>query len=109
MYGIGGSGGRGLIDKVVLIVVLGSWLSLTLRAGISGGMRVRGGSGKSELRISVGGRPSLIVLCRRLSLKVWIIKSGRSANHIRWGVSRVGGTGMVRMSWEGIGRRGGEG
>jgi hypothetical protein len=104
MCGIGGRGGRRLIDKLILITVSVCRLGLTLGEGISCGvlMRVRG-SGKSELGLWVGScRPIVIVVCLGLSLTVWIIKS-RSANHVR--LSRISRTGMVGMTWEGIGGR----
>jgi hypothetical protein len=73
-------------------------------------VRVRGRTGgKTELGLCVGSCPIVIVRCLRLRLAFWIIKSRRSANHVRWGVSRIGRTGVVRMTWEGIGGGGGEG
>jgi hypothetical protein len=78
-------------------------------------MRIRGGSGESELGLSVSARPIGIILRRGLRLKVCIIKGRRSTDHVRWGMSRIGRTGMVRMAREGIrgargkGGRGGTG
>ena len=66
-------------------------------------MRVRGRTGKSKLGLCVGRCPVMIVWCLRLSLAVWIIKSRRCANHIRWGVSGISRAGVVRMTWERIG------
>jgi hypothetical protein len=76
MCGIGESRGRRPTDKLILIAVLGCRL---LRAGIVCGvlMRIRGGTGKSELWFCVGRCPIMIVLCLRLSFKVWIMKSRR--------------------------------
>lgn len=93
-----------LIDELILIAMSGWWVGLTVRVGINCGvlMRIRRGSGESEL-LSVSGGPICVFLCRGLGVKVLIIKR-RSANHGRWGMSGIGRTGMVR---EGI--RGGRG
>ena len=58
------------------------------------------GTGECELSLSVRGGPICIILCRGLSLKVWIIKRRGSADHVRRRMSRISRTG--RMTWKGI-------
>jgi hypothetical protein len=90
-------------------MVLGWWVRLAVRVGIGCRvlMGIRRGSGERELRLSVSARPFAIILCSGLRLKLGIIKRRSSADHVRWGMSRISRTGMVRMTFGGI--RGGRG
>ncbi len=99
MHGIGGRGGRLLIDKLISIVVLGSWLSLTLGVGIRSGawVMIRRGT-LSELGLSVGRRPVVIIVCLGLGLYVWIIEGRSGADHVGRRMNGISRTGMVRMS-----------
>ena len=72
-------------------------------------MSIRRGTGERVLGLPVSGRPVWIILRRGLRLKLWIIKGRSSADHVRWGMSRISRTGMIRMAWEGMRGRGGEG
>jgi len=113
--GISGCGEGVLGDKLVLVVVPCSRLGLTLRARVRcGGLRrIRGGCGKRMLvllLLIVGWCcPLVIVLCLGRDFMVRVVKCRRSADHDvngRGGVSGTRWTGMVRMTWKSIGRRG---